>query len=385
LVQVTEPLSDADISDLGFDASSDGWAPHQEPKPSRLAIRDLDQVLEQVEQAGPAEWLIEPLWPSDAYGFLGAEDKAGKTWAVLDLAVSVRTGTPWLGRFECPQPGEILMFLGEGGDRPHLRRLDAVARSKNLHLADLMPGFRMAFAVPRLKSKAEVDEVRDELERHPSRLVVVDPFYLAAAGARGSDLFEMGEVLAGIQHVCQEAGSALVVTHHWNKTGEGNSAKRFTGVGPGAWGRVLGSAAVETTKTDPETRASTVLLRWEFIGGEIPQTVFRARRTVSSDDPTSLEAPLQYSVEVTDEGDAVAEVGGQLLSLSKQRALAALDGTTRDRPRTAQDITTICDADGRGPSYGLRTWQKVLTELANIELVDGEDDGPGTSRRWWLT
>jgi hypothetical protein len=101
----------------------------------------------------------------------------------------------------------------------------------------------------------------------------------------------------------------------------------------------------------------------------------------------SLESPLEYSVEVTDEGDGIAEIGGQALSLSKQRALAALAAlaaTSKEQPQTAQQVAASCDTDGRGPSYGLRTWQKVLAELADVGLADGEDDGPGTTRRWWI-
>ena len=41
--------------------------------------------------------MIRGRWPADAYGVMGAEDKAGKTWAVLDLAVSVVGGTPLFG------------------------------------------------------------------------------------------------------------------------------------------------------------------------------------------------------------------------------------------------------------------------------------------------
>jgi AAA domain len=52
--------------------------------------------------AGEPRWLIQGLWPADAYGVLAAQEKAGKTWAALDLAVSVATGRPWLDHFACP-------------------------------------------------------------------------------------------------------------------------------------------------------------------------------------------------------------------------------------------------------------------------------------------
>jgi hypothetical protein len=44
----------------------------------------------------------------------------------------------------------------------------------------------------------------------------------------------MGEHLQEIQLLCQNVGAALDLTTHWNKTGEGSSASRFTGVGQGA-------------------------------------------------------------------------------------------------------------------------------------------------------
>src|SRR5262245_65959469 len=61
----------------------------------------------------PARWLVVSKWPADAYGILGAVDKAGKTWAVLDLAVSVVTCTPWFGALPVEVSGGTTVFLGE--------------------------------------------------------------------------------------------------------------------------------------------------------------------------------------------------------------------------------------------------------------------------------
>ncbi len=48
--------------------------------------------------------------------------------------------------------------------------------------------------------------VEAEIERHRPVLVIIDPLYLAARGARGWDLYEMGAHLEGIQLVCQRHG-----------------------------------------------------------------------------------------------------------------------------------------------------------------------------------
>jgi len=99
-----------------------------------LVIEDLAEVIARVDAAGPPAWLVEGLWPADAYGVLAAEDKAGKTWAALDLALSVAAGHPWFGHYPCPTPGRVLVFLGEGGERSIVRRLRAIAAHKQVDL-----------------------------------------------------------------------------------------------------------------------------------------------------------------------------------------------------------------------------------------------------------
>lgn len=344
-------------------------------KAGRLEILALEEVLERVDKAGPPTWLIEGFWPGDAYGVLGAEDKAGKTWAGVDLAVSVASGTPWLGRFACPTPGPATLFLGEGGERNFLRRLEAVCTSRELPLVDLIGEMRICFSVPRLRDKGHLAEIEAELEQHPSRLVVIDPLYLAAAGAHGSDLYEMGDVLGGVQSLAQSAGAALVLTTHWNKTGMGNGPERFTGVGPGAWGRVLASAAIERRGQEPDG-ASVVQLRWEFRGSEIPDAVFRIRRRVRSEDPTSLTARMSYEVEVTSEDEAVVS--------SRVRIRAVLEPAGVDG-LSPKEIGDAVAADGRGPGLHKSTIGRALEEM----LADGEIDGikgdHGHAGRWWLT
>ena len=60
---------------------------------------------------------------------------------------------------------------------------------------------RICLRVPHLTSEAALALVEDEITKTRPVLVVIDPLYLAARGARGSDLYEMGAHLEGIQIV----------------------------------------------------------------------------------------------------------------------------------------------------------------------------------------
>jgi hypothetical protein len=121
-----------------------------------------------------------------------------------------------------------------------------------------------------------------------------------------------------------------VVVTHWNKTGEGTDHRRISGAGPSAWGRVLASAAVAYRGTTPEG-VSAVVLGFHLVGGEIPDTRFRVRRTVRALDPVDLASPLEYAAEVlpddesTDQGEVPLGADGQPLKPSRRWVLAALE------------------------------------------------------------
>jgi hypothetical protein len=348
-----------------------------------LVVEDLAEVLARVDQAGPPAWLVEGIWPRDAYGVFAAEDKAGKTWAILDLALSVAAGAPWLGHFPCPPSGRVLVFLGEGGERAMVRRLRAVAAHHGVDLDELGEArlLRLCFRVPTLTSGEDLATIEAELADRPAALVVIDPLYLAVgAGATGANLYAMGAVLSAIQAVCQAAGAALVVVTHWNKTGEGTGVNRISGVGPGAWGRVLASAGVAHRATDPHTKASTVVLGVELRGGETADTGFRVRRRVWADDPADLASALHYQVEVLPDDPPAGAASGPETGLRKSRqwVLAALRaGGPMQTVKQLGDRTT---ADGHPLKD--RTLQEALADLAAVGLAEGTDDGPGLARSW---
>jgi AAA domain len=333
--KLTDQQVEAELADLAagrnVPSDGDGQAGHTA---RTLRVRSIREVLDELQTAGQRTWLSQRLWPGDAYGVLGAQDKAGKTWGLLDLAVSVASGTPWLGRFPCPAPGPVTLFLGEGGMPGTVRRLRAVTEHKGLDLAEL--ALRLEFKAPNLGRAEHLRFIAEELAAHPPRLLGLDPSYLTTGGRSGTNLNEMGELLASVQALCEDAAAALVVNVHWNKTGTGTGAERFTGVGPSAWGRVLGSASVEQSSTEADGKTSNVTLGWEFKGGEIADATFRMRRRVWADDPDDLNSPLHYQAEVTTEGPhrpMSDSQDGDGLGFAQRRVVADAQGRqTAPRP-----------------------------------------------------
>ena len=377
----TDPLEAASGGEVVDLRPTAGRAGRPALPATELAISSYGEVAARVAAAGEPRWLIQGLWPADAYGVLAAQEKAGKTWAALDLAVSVACGRPWLDYFACPTPGPVLVFLGEGGERATVRRIEAVAASKGVHPDQLADRLRLCFRVPRLAAAgagSELAAIQQELQAHPAALVVLDPLYLAAAGASGSNLYDMGAVLQAIQGVCQHAGCALLVVTHWNKTGDGRGADRISGAGPAAWARVICSVSIQHRSSDPDG-ASTVLLGVELIGGEIADTRFRIRRRVHADDPNDLGSPLAYAVEVlADDEDQDLDPAAAALSKSRQWVLAAL--------RAGGDLQTVRQLGDRlaqaGHPLKPRTIQLALGELEAAGLAAGSEEATGRARYW---
>lgn len=337
----------------------------------RLVVRSITEVAAEVDAAPARRFLFRPVWSQDAYGVLAAKDKAGKTWMLLDAAVSAASGTAWLEAFPCDAPGAVLMFLGEGGPSKAVRRLRAICESRDVRLESLP--IRVCFRVPHLTQKEQIDQVYQEVAASHPCLIVLDPLYLSARGAKSSDLIDMGAALESIQHAAASAGAALLVAHHWNKTGQGGGRDRMSGAGPAAWGRVLVSISVEQQRREPDG-ASVATLLMGFVGDEIAETDVRVRRRVWADDPNDLDSALHYTVETV---DADVPTGPTGLPPAARRVLGAL--------KAGADMTVadVGDAVARdGFPLQKRTIQDALKRLREAGLAEPAGAEDGVAMTW---
>ena len=363
--------------DVG-DADSMGVGSN-DPHGDVLPIRRLAELAADVDGRGPRRWLVRGVFPAGDYGVHGAEPKAGKTWNALDLAVSVATGTPWLGALDVDTVGPVMVFAGEGGDGNIVRRLRAIASARNLVVEDL--DVWVCTRAPHLNNAAHMAVFAERVRELRPALVIVDPLYLAAGGANGADLYAMGVVLERPQHICQEAGAALLVVTHYNRSRDLKGAARLTGAGPAEWGRVLLAAAVISRHTEPLTMTSTTLVELDVMGGEIPDQTLRVRRKVWASDPNDLDSPLNYEVAVleAEERLPVSSEGGSSLSPAARKLLAAVEAMAEPA-----NVTRLVDWIVEHHGHGLKrpTCSTELNKLLAAGLIDVLDNGNGREKLW---
>lgn len=149
---------------------------------------------------------------------LAGASKSYKSWTLLDLAVSVGTGSPFWGL--PTTKGRVLLLNYE--IRPYFfaERLQKVQKAKGCGTLDNVDvwnlrGHRAGF-------DRVLAELRQLLKTTKYALVIIDPLYSGLAGRSENDAAEMAAFMNSIEELT-ECGPAVALGHHFAK---GNSAMR---------------------------------------------------------------------------------------------------------------------------------------------------------------
>lgn len=259
------------------------------------------------------QYLIDNMLPERSYGVIAAEYKAGKTWIVCDMIVNAIICGRFLDNFQYVKPVNrdsgatedirVAVFIGEGDENEFIRRMEAICEFYNLDPAEVLTSDRLLvqFRPPNVSDPDDMQRIHSKLSVFKPHLTILDPWYLSAGeNADSRNLQSQGLVLRNIQGVCQDVGSALIIMHHWNQTGEGKGFNRGAGAGLQEWGRVLGNLSIESQLSpDPNdiTGKTVVTLKLEFKGQVSSSHTYT--REVSSDNRHDLSSPMHYKLTTT--------------------------------------------------------------------------------------
>jgi hypothetical protein len=174
-------------------------------------------------------WLVRELWSQGAVGFIGGAPKACKSWLGLDLAVSVATGTPCLGRYAVDDPGPALVYLAEDALPLVRERLASICLHRGLALESLDVHVITSPSI-RLDVAADRDKLSATLARRKPRLLVLDPLVRLHALDENSAA-EISELLGFLRVLSREHSTALVVVHHMSKKGRAQLGQALRGSG----------------------------------------------------------------------------------------------------------------------------------------------------------
>ncbi|QDV41415.1 hypothetical protein Enr13x_12540 [Stieleria neptunia] len=148
---------------------------------------------------------------------IAGQFKSLKTSIALEVALSLASGTKFLGRFEIPEKKRVLVLTAESGMATVQESCLRIAKSHFFDLAGLEGMFTVTDRVPRLASLDHVGELGQILRDGQFDVVIADPAYLMIEGEQAGNLFSMGEQLRVFSEMAAGANCTPVLVHHAKK------------------------------------------------------------------------------------------------------------------------------------------------------------------------
>jgi replicative DNA helicase len=170
-------------------------------------------------------WLIQEILVADQPAVIGGAPKSLKTGLAIDMAISLGTGTPFLGKFAVPCGVPVAFISGESGAatiQNAARRISA-ARDVTLDDCEIFWSFRL----PRLGSARDISALVAEIRKHKIKVVFIDPLYLCLSLGGGpvasSNLYDVGPRLLKACRRILRAGATPILIHHSRKESKSQS------------------------------------------------------------------------------------------------------------------------------------------------------------------
>ena len=150
-------------------------------------------------------------------GVLGGVPKVGKSWAALDLAMSVATGTPWL---KWPTVAGKVLYVDYELLEPvfanRMRDMQAakVQKFENLDFANFQVMNLCGNPVP---FQALVHTLVSRLKGQNYSLIIIDPLYQATGGKGENSPNAINQLCTLLGTLSKQTGAAVLLVHHFSK------------------------------------------------------------------------------------------------------------------------------------------------------------------------
>ena len=191
----------------------------------------------QLPQRPPEKvWLIDKLWANESVGLIGGPPKTLKTYLALEMAISVATATPCLGRFAVPHKGRVLLFAAEDATHILRARIESLARAHDTTIGNLDIGI---IDTPHLKlDKRDAQEnLHATITKHKPALLILDPFVRLHMGLDENSSRDVASLLGFLRSMQRHHNLAIVVVHHTRKSPAQSQGYELRGSGDFfAWG-----------------------------------------------------------------------------------------------------------------------------------------------------
>jgi hypothetical protein len=221
---------------------------------------------------------------------LSGTSKSNKTWCLLNLAMSVASGTEWMGRRCVKMPVLYLNF--ELHDWAAAQRLGSICGVRpectgigdTLHLWNLRGhNADIALLRPRLE---------EHLDRYQFGLIILDPVYKVLGDRDENANGEVAGLMNELELLAQRTRAAIVIAHHFAKGDSTAKSPIDRMSGAGAWARDADSLVVMTPHEEEGCFTVSMTLRnLPQVDEFVVEWVYPLMRVAKDLNPEALRRP----------------------------------------------------------------------------------------------
>lgn len=166
---------------------------------------------------------------------LAGSSKAGKSFALMELAVAISTGGEWLG-WPC-EKGRVLYCNFELDEASARNRFNEICKAKNLDpvkaCEDIMDWNLRGY---NLKAKDFSIRLFSRARQLGFTAIIIDPIYKLGLGDENS-AGDVGSFLGVLDTICTTLGCAVIYCHHHSKGAQSGKAVADRASGSGVFAR----------------------------------------------------------------------------------------------------------------------------------------------------
>lgn len=310
------------------------------------------------------KWLVSDWLPDASITFLVSPPESYKTWILLDLAVSVSAGIPFLGSYQVNSTGPTLIIQQEDSHLGLTDRLALIAEQKFKTVPKLdadnwqiptipdIPVYIHPSRMLRFDDKKVLEELERQIEVIKPKVILIDPLYSTTSGV-DNYMADLANQMMVLKTWRDKYGCTFVIAHHSKKNLEPDSTARED-----SWGSQFLNAFLEAgwqIRRNPRLPANEVIVR-------------RHSKVMGNQDPISLtfdistQYPMKYEVTTRP-----YELLNQTTE-TRQPAQANLLDLMQNGPVTQADL---CGRTGKNRS----TISRQIRQLEAAGLVEKMPDG----------
>jgi hypothetical protein len=175
-----------------------------------------------VSAAAGVPKIIPGVLAASGVGIIAGEPKVGKTWLVVDLALSVANGCALLGQYPVSAAGRVLYVATEGSHDAMRGRFDGLARGKGLDPEKALDSIDFIWRALIVLDDRFTEWLTTKASMYS--LVIVDVLRDAWTGDE-NDNSAVAELMRRLKTVTS-CGTTIVLVHHYGKSTQDTAHRR---------------------------------------------------------------------------------------------------------------------------------------------------------------